>query len=127
MNKRIAKKSGNRVTKSSLNKENIRLKKQILMLDQMISESVKVNHGLEKSIDRKTEEILRLQDNIVQLAYINTASSNAIEQFKKQLIIGDSIIDQKEEKILTLQEEIYHLKSEIEERANMGFFKRLFA
>lgn len=127
MNKRIAKKSGNRVTKSSLNKENIRLKKQILMLDQMISESVKVNHGLEKSIDKKTEEILRLQDNIVQLGYINTASSNAIEQFKKQLIIGDSIIDKKEEKILTLQEEIYRLKNEIEERANMGFFKRLFA
>lgn len=127
MNKRISKKSENRITKSSLNKENIRLKKQILMLDQMITESLKVNHGLEKSIDKKTEEILRLQDNIVQLGYINTASSNAIEQFKKQLIISDSMIEQKEEKILMLQEESYHLKNEIEERANMGFFKRLFA
>lgn len=127
MNIRIAKKVAKRNTKSSLNKDNIRLKKQILMLDQMISAAAKLNYGLEKSIDKKTEEILRLQDNIVQLGYINTASSNAIEQFKKQLIIGDSIIEKREEKILTLQEEMYNLKNELEERTNMGFFKRLFA
>lgn len=127
MNKRITKKSLKRITKTALNRRNITLEKQILILDQMAHQSLKRNKDLENSINEKQEHILSLQDNIVQMGYSNSSMIREIDKLKQQLIIGDSLLDKKENEILELREEIYYLKNKLEEIENRGFFKRLFA
>lgn len=127
MNKRIAKKALKRITKTALNRRNITLEKQILILDQMAHQSLKRNKDLENSINEKQEHILSLQDNIVQMGYSNSSMIREIDKLKQQLIIGDSLLDKKENEILELREEIYYLKNKLEEIENRGFFKRLFA
>lgn len=126
MNKRITKKSLKRITKTALNRRNITLEKQILILDQMAHQSLKRNKDLENSINEKQEHILSLQDNIVQMGYSNSSMIREIDKLKQQLIIGDSLLDKKENEILELREEIYYLKNKLEEIENRGFFKRLF-
>lgn len=127
MNKRIAKKALKRITKTALNRRNITLEKQILILDQMAHQSRKRNKDLENSIKEKQEHILSLQDNIVQMGYSNSSMIREIDKLKQQLIIGDSLIDKKENEILELEGEIYCLKNKLDEIENRGFFKRLFA
>ena len=127
MNKRITKKSLKRITKTALNRRNITLEKQILILDLMAHQSLKRNKDLENSINEKQEHILSLQDNIVQMGYSNSSMIREIDKLKQQLIIGDSLLDKKENEILELREEIYYLKNKLEEIENRGFFKRLFA
>ena len=127
MNKRIAKKALKRITKTALNRRNITLEKQILILDQMAHQSLKRNTDLENSINEKQEHILTLQDNIVQMGYSNSSMIREVDKLKQQLIIGDSLIDKKENEILELEGEIYCLKNKIDEIENRGFFKRLFA
>lgn len=127
MNKRIAKKALKRITKTALNRRNITLEKQILILDQMAHQSIKRNTDLENSINEKQEHILSLQDNIVNMGYSNSSMVREIDKLKQQLIIGDSLLDKKENEILELQEEIYCLKNKLDEIENRGFFKRLFA
>lgn len=127
MNKRITKKSLKRITKTALNRRNITLEKQILILDLMAHQSLKRNKDLENSINEKQEHILSLQDNIVQIGYSNSSMIREIDKLKQQLIIGDSLLDKKENEILELREEIYYLKNKLEEIENRGFFKRLFA
>lgn len=127
MNKRIAKKALKRITKTALNRRNITLEKQILILDQMAHQSIKRNTDLENSINEKQEHILALQDNIVQMGYSNSSMIREIDKLKQQLIIGDSLIDKKENEILELEGEIYCLKNKLDEIENRGFFKRLFA
>ena len=127
MNKRIAKKAFKRITKAALNRRNLILEKQILILDQMAHQSIKRNTDLENSINEKQEHILSLQDNIVNMGYSNSSMVREIDKLKQQLIIGDSLLDKKENEILELQEEIYCLKNKLDEIENRGFFKRLFA
>ena len=126
MNKRIAKKALKRITKTALNRRNITLEKQILILDQMAHQSLKRNKDLENSINEKQEHILSLQDNIVNMGYSNSSMIREIDKLKQQLIIGDSLIDKKENEILELEGEIYCLKNKLDEIENRGFFKRLF-
>ena len=127
MNKRIAKKALKRITKTALNRRNITLEKQILILDQMAHQSIKRNTDLENSINEKQEHILALQDNIVNMGYSNSSMVREIDKLKQQLIIGDSLLDKKENEILELEGEIYCLKNKLDETENRGFFKRLFA
>ena len=118
MNKRITKKSLKRITKTALNRRNITLEKQILILDQMAHQSLKRNKDLENSIKEKQEHILSLQDNIVQMGYSNSSMIREIDKLKQQLIICDSLLDKKENEILELREEIYYLKNKLEEIEN---------